>query len=293
LKIQNAKTAHKNDRTFTYIYTHPDSYEPLAQCIGRKDENDNRIDHEINYFHCDQIGIPREMTDSQGKLIWRGRYDAWGGLHYDRHLAQQNQGHQPFRLQNQYIDQETGLHYNFQRYYEPITGRFISQDPIGLAGGNNLYRFEGTVQNQIDPLGLFVQAIVFAPELIALGKAALVTLGIFGVGVVAEEAMKSQEQTSSETKAESTSKCDKTKCPPCKPYPVGTIGYQGTESHERGMFAGQMHYHIFEVQQNPNDCKCRWKKGNKSIWGHQYFGAIDPSWVDLNSSSNRPPNYPH
>ncbi|MCQ9124035.1 RHS repeat-associated core domain-containing protein, partial [Rodentibacter caecimuris] len=111
------------------------------------------------------------------------------------------------------LDQETGLHYNFLRYYEPITGRFTTQDPIGLAGGNNLYRFEGTVQNQIDPLGLFVQAIVFAPELIALGKAALVTLGIFGVGVVAEEAMKNREQTSSETKAENTSKCNKPKCP--------------------------------------------------------------------------------
>ncbi|MCX2962450.1 RHS domain-containing protein [Rodentibacter heylii] len=136
-EIQKGKNSQENDRTFTYIYTHPDSYEPLAQCIDRRDEQGNRIEHEINYFHCDQIGIPREMTDSQGKLIWRGRYDAWGGLHYDRHLAQQNQGHQPFRLQNQYVDQETGLHYNFLRYYEPMMGRFISQDPIGLQGGMN------------------------------------------------------------------------------------------------------------------------------------------------------------
>ncbi|QIA75993.1 RHS domain-containing protein [Rodentibacter caecimuris] len=135
---QNIQNAQKTDRTFTYIYRHPNSYEPLAQCIGRKmerEETPHRLEHDINYFHCDQIGMPREMTDSQGKLIWRGRYDAWGGLHYDRHLAQQNQGHQPFRLQNQYVDQETGLHYNFQRYYEPITGRFINQDPIGLQEG--------------------------------------------------------------------------------------------------------------------------------------------------------------
>ncbi|OOF58859.1 RHS repeat-associated core domain-containing protein, partial [Rodentibacter genomosp. 2] len=69
-------------------------------------------------------------------------------------LAQQNQGHQPFRLQNQYFDEETGLHYNFLRYYDPITGRFTTQDPIGLKGGMNLYRFEGAVQNQIDPLGM-------------------------------------------------------------------------------------------------------------------------------------------
>ncbi|WP_323054272.1 RHS repeat-associated core domain-containing protein [Rodentibacter caecimuris] len=146
------------------IYRHPNSHEPLAQCIGRKDENDNRIDHEINYFHCDQIGMPREMTDRQGKLIWRGRYDAWGGLHYDRHLAQQNQGHQPFRLQNQYVDQETGLHYNFLRYYEPMTGRFITQDPIGLLGGDNLYQFAPNVQAWVDPLGLNSNPFGFTHE---------------------------------------------------------------------------------------------------------------------------------
>ena len=47
-----------------------------------------------------------------------------------------------------------GLHYNLFRYYDPHIGRFTQQDPIGLAGGNNLYRFEGTVQNQVDQLGL-------------------------------------------------------------------------------------------------------------------------------------------
>ncbi len=47
--------------------------------------------------------------------------------------------HQPFRLQNQYFDEETGLHYNLMRYYEPEDGRFVNQDPIGLSGGDNLY----------------------------------------------------------------------------------------------------------------------------------------------------------
>ena len=94
------------------------------------------------------------MTDSQGKLLWKGRYDAWGQLIHDSNRHAQRSTHQPFRLQNQYFDQETGLHYNFLRYYEPTLGRFITQDPIGLMGGMNLYRFEGTVQNQVDPLGL-------------------------------------------------------------------------------------------------------------------------------------------
>ena len=63
--------------------------------------------------------------------------------------------YQPFRLQNQNADRETGLHYNFFRYYEPEAGRFVNQDPIGLLGaGDNLYQFAVNAQSWIDPLGL-------------------------------------------------------------------------------------------------------------------------------------------
>ena len=63
------------------------------------------------------------------------------------------------RLQNQYCDEETGLHYNFFRYYDPQLGRFVSQDPIGLAGGLNAYRFAPNAQAWVDPLGLEVDAV--------------------------------------------------------------------------------------------------------------------------------------
>ena len=49
---------------------------------------------------------------------------------------------------------ETGLHYNFFRYYEPDAGRFVNQDPIGLEGGFNFYRFAPNAQEWVDPLGL-------------------------------------------------------------------------------------------------------------------------------------------
>ena len=62
--------------------------------------------------------------------------------------------HQPFRLQNQFYDEETGLHYNFFRYYEPDAGRFVNQDPIGLEGGDNIYLFSPNIQSWIAPLGL-------------------------------------------------------------------------------------------------------------------------------------------
>ena len=82
-------------------------------------------------------------------------------------------------MQNQYADRQTGLHYNFFRYYGPYAGRFVNQDPIGLMSGENLYQFTLNVQIWIDPKGLAVFAIpLIAPELIVLSKTALVTLGI-------------------------------------------------------------------------------------------------------------------
>ena len=193
---------HKTDRTFTYIYTHPDSYEPLAQCY-KESEN---AQHTVNYFHCDQIGVPREMTDSQGKLLWKGRYDAWGQLIHDSNHHAQRTTHQPFRLQNQYFDQETGLHYNFLRYYEPALGRFITQDPIGLMGGMNLYRFEGTVQNQVDPLGLMVQVIAASWLLKGLAYVGTAMTGILiGVGIM--EATEESEETNDIGKCPNKPKC--------------------------------------------------------------------------------------
>jgi RHS repeat-associated protein len=62
--------------------------------------------------------------------------------------------HQPVRFQGQYFDAETGLHYNRFRYYDPDVGRFVSQDPIGLAGGDNLYAYAPNPSGWVDPFGL-------------------------------------------------------------------------------------------------------------------------------------------
>jgi RHS repeat-associated protein len=61
---------------------------------------------------------------------------------------------QPLRLQGQYFDGETGLYYNRFRYYEPTIGCFVSQDPLGLAAGENVYAYAPSTQKWIDPLGL-------------------------------------------------------------------------------------------------------------------------------------------
>ena len=136
---------------YTYVYADQDSYEPLAQ-IHNYTNFGFETYQEINYFHCDQIGIPREMTDKDGRLLWFGDYDGWGRLDSETNITG---AHQPFRLQNQYCDAETGLHYNLFRYYDPNSGRFVNQDPIGLEGGENLYAFAPNAQGWVDPLGLW------------------------------------------------------------------------------------------------------------------------------------------
>ena len=108
---------------------------------------------QAHYFQCDQIGIPREMADLVGNLLWFGNYTGWGRLKEETKVT--DRAYQPFRLQNQHADRETGLHYNFFRYYEPEVGRFMNRDLIGLWGGGNLYVFAPNGQIFIDPFGLW------------------------------------------------------------------------------------------------------------------------------------------
>lgn len=89
------------------------------------------------------------MTRGNGEMVWSASYEAW-----ERKAAEQPDGiHNPLRSQGQYYALETGLHHNRYRYYDPGAGAFISQDPIGLAGGPNAYQFAPNVIRWADPLG--------------------------------------------------------------------------------------------------------------------------------------------
>ncbi len=126
---------------------------------------------EVFYVHTDHLGTPQELTDEQGHLVWAAQYKAWGGttqIEQPPRRVTRTVGNtvqqvweqqaepvqQNLRFQGQYFDAETGLHYNRFRYYDPDCGRFISQDPIGLRGGINLYQYAPNPVTWIDPLGL-------------------------------------------------------------------------------------------------------------------------------------------
>ncbi|WP_211232349.1 RHS repeat-associated core domain-containing protein, partial [Pseudomonas cremoricolorata] len=107
------------------------------------------------WYQCDQLGTPMELTDTDGQIAWRGNYKAWGQATEERSdTAKRKNIHNALRFQGQYFDVETGLHYNRYRYYDPRVGRFIGKDPIGFAGGVNVYQYAPSPGNWVDPLGL-------------------------------------------------------------------------------------------------------------------------------------------
>ncbi|MXN32825.1 RHS repeat-associated core domain-containing protein [Delftia sp. CH05] len=155
-------------RQALYIYE-PGIFVPLATIQGAGEE------HSTYWYQCDQIGAPLELTDEQGQVAWAADYKVWGEAVMrsvlrtgtdDRPVSARAWGskpvappppppiEQPFRFQGQQFDEETGLHYNRFRYYDPVVGRFVSQDPIGLEGGINLFLNSNNTTGWIDPYGL-------------------------------------------------------------------------------------------------------------------------------------------
>ena len=176
----------RGSRLSEYLYE-PDSFVSLAKLESewRNEENRNaqaeadQASFATYYYHCDQIGAPQELTDETGRIVWAASYKVWGQTqqlqylrtgtddaavytHDQRPLALAAQGEvqslalveQPLRFQGQYFDGETGLHYNRFRYYDPVVGRFVHQDPIGLEGGELLYLYSPNPIFYSDPLGL-------------------------------------------------------------------------------------------------------------------------------------------
>ncbi|WP_269765448.1 RHS repeat-associated core domain-containing protein, partial [Burkholderia ubonensis] len=106
--------------------------------------------------------------------VWEASYKAWGEAREVIARASKAAGIMPrnlLRFQGQQVDEETGLHYNRYRYYDPGSGRFISKDPIGLAGGSNAYQYVPNSVQWVDPLGLTgKKAVDIAHEALANGQ---------------------------------------------------------------------------------------------------------------------------
>ncbi|HBM8592982.1 TPA: RHS repeat protein, partial [Escherichia coli] len=129
----------------------------LASCGLTVEQIQNQMDpvytpaRKIHLYHCDHRGLPLALVSTEGATEWCAEYDEWGNL-----LNEENphQLQQLIRLPGQQYDEESGLYYNRHRYYDPLQGRYITQDPIGLKGGWNFYQYPLDPVINVDPQGL-------------------------------------------------------------------------------------------------------------------------------------------
>jgi RHS repeat-associated protein len=127
------------DDVITWVFDE-DSFSPVAKL---------RADKKYSIL-SDYLGTPTHVFNDGGEVIWEAALDSYGKLRVEKGTL----GSCPFRYQGQYEDFETGLYYNRFRYYSPEEGGYISQDPIGLHGGNELYSYVRDTNTWMDILGL-------------------------------------------------------------------------------------------------------------------------------------------
>ena len=110
----------------------------------------------------DYLGTPLQAFDNNGNKVWEQELDIFGRK---KRKGNNNSSFIPFKYQGQYEDIETGLYYNRFRYYDSCTGNYISQDPIGLAGGNpTLYAYVKATTCYLDIFGWAVANGGTAPQ---------------------------------------------------------------------------------------------------------------------------------
>ncbi|MFD4181979.1 putative T7SS-secreted protein, partial [Rhodococcus sp. NPDC058514] len=125
----------------------PGSFTPLTQTSSQGD-----VDAEFYAIVTDLVGTPVELIDpDSAEVLGLAAADLWGRTSWDGVST-------PLRFPGQYHDDETGLHYNLHRYYDPSTARYVTQDPLGLAPAANPSAYPHNPTGWIDPLGLVPRA---------------------------------------------------------------------------------------------------------------------------------------
>jgi RHS repeat-associated protein len=162
-----------NDDNFAFT-----DFNPSARADAESDPNQLPIFASLLYpIVCDHLGTPKELYNAQGECVWQAQHSLWGKLSLVKSksynptqaVIEQNAGSNDYkedldfqlpnhscelRFAGQWFDAESGLHYNYNRYYDPNSGQYLSQDPIGLAGGFRTQAYVADPVHWVDPLGL-------------------------------------------------------------------------------------------------------------------------------------------
>ena len=131
-------TEEAEENVVTWLFEQ-DTFVPAAKLVANGD---------CFSIVSDYLGTPLQAYDKQGDKVWEQELDIYG------RQRKRPSAFVPFKYQGQYEDAETGLYYNRFRYYDPNAGSYISQDPISVAGGLNVYSYVYDTSTWIDILGL-------------------------------------------------------------------------------------------------------------------------------------------
>lgn len=205
----------------------------------------------VAYYHGNELEAPIQATDAAGRVVWSAEYAPFGEarIGLDGFSAEYGSIQSNLRLPGQYEDLETGLHYNYFRFYDPLAGRYVQSDPIGLEGGINTYTYVGgNPVSYVDPDGRLSMAspVVIVP---------LVIVGCYlspGCRDFAQNWMESR----------SRAKGDPVVLPPvnpgrdcdgnCNPCPKGAKWFVNKPGH--GHANG--YWHEIRYNQDPQTCMC-------------------------------------
>jgi RHS repeat-associated protein len=121
----------------------PDS--PFGTAVLFVKAKDSAGGNTVAYYHHDHLGTPIYATDRAGLVVWSAQYNAFGSATVTTPTPAEGKPtiESNLRFPGQVEDAETGLYYNWHRYYDPELGRYVTADPIGLVGGMNLYAYVG------------------------------------------------------------------------------------------------------------------------------------------------------
>jgi len=102
-------------------------------------------------YQNDHLGTPQKLTAVNGAVVWSAKYSSFGEASVNVSSTLINN----LRFPGQYFDLETGLYYNWHRYYDGNTGRYLTEDPTGFVGGINFFLYPSNPINYGDPFGLY------------------------------------------------------------------------------------------------------------------------------------------